>query len=558
MQWYYILSDNGAIIYHSAIKINNSRNKVRNMDEQKSNYEDSTEQPTAESTPPIDDRIQGTSTHDQRKRAERHLSDQVTYVHRDDDALRASTRHAVNTDVKQSCRQKERSCKWHIFFAVLLTASLTFLATAGLGCALFGPTIRDILPVETRSTDPIQTQPTSPMVTSPQSDGPSAESDHGVTLSEDGLSITFKDRDGVKDALAKFVSVYRLLQDNYYQEFTDSEMIDKIIEGLATKMGSPYTFYLTPEYYKSIEESMSGEYTGIGAFVMRDQSSRYIVNDLIPGGPAEKGGLHVGDVFQKIDEVDASTFEDVGQLAAAVRGEAGTDVTLVMFRPSTNEELTLKLTRAHITNVSVRARMLEDNIGYIQVSEFSEKVATNFENATKELLQEGATSFIFDLRNNGGGYAHECIDMLDVLLPPMEVASLKGRQDGKDYTEVWKTKKPAIVPEDMKFVVLLNENSASASELFTGALHDLGRAVIVGQTSFGKGVGTVTVQLPDNSAVQVTNFMYYLPNGQSVEGVGLEPDYAVALPAEVAGKPISSLTLEEDTQLSKAIELLRP
>ncbi len=520
------------------------------MDEQKNNYEDSVEKPTTQNAPPVDNATPFDPGYAHRPYGENYPPEQRPYYHRDDYMPYAPAPYAANQAPRPVDYRKRPSCKWPVFFAVLLTASLTFLATVGIGFVLFGHAITDGKPEITTSSGP--------SVASPQTEPSSNEGGKGVVVSQDGLSITFEDQEGIKDALTKFASVYNLLQDNYYEEFTDCEMVDKMIEGLAGQMGNQYTFYLTPEYYESIEDSMKGEYVGIGAIVMRDQSSQYIVNDLIPGGPAERGGLHVGDVFREIDGVEASTFEDVAQLAAFVRGEEGTDLTIIVFRSSTNEELTLTLTREHITNVSVRSHMLEDDIGYIHISDFSEKVSKNFENAVTELIHEGAKSFIFDLRNNGGGYAHECIGMLDVLLPPMEVASLKGRQDGKEYTEVWKTKNPDAVPEDMKFVVLLNENSASASELFSGVLRDLGRAVIVGQQSFGKGVGTVTVQLADKSAIQVTNFAYYLPNGESVEGVGLEPDYVVAIPLEASGKPISSLTLKEDTQLSKAIELLQP
>lgn len=523
------------------------------MDEQKKNNEDSVEQPATHDVPPVDNTTQYGSMYGQTPYAESRPPEPGPYYHRDDYGPYAPSPYSPQHGARPVNYQKKPSCKWPVFFAVLLTASLTFLATVGIGFVLFGHAIVDGKPAQT-------TPPGSSSFTSPQTDQtePSANGGRGVVVSQDGLSITFQDQEGIKDALTKFASVYNLLQDNYFEEFSDCEMVEKIIEGLAGQMGSPYTSYLTPEYYETIEDSMKGEYVGIGAIVMRDQSSQYIVNDLIPGGPAERDGLHVGDVFREIDGVDASTFEDVGQLAAFVRGEEGTDVTLIVYRSSTNEELTITLTREHITNVSVRSRMLADNIGYIHISEFSESAAKNFEKAAKELYTGGAKSFIFDLRNNGGGYAHECIGMLDVLLPPMEVATIKGRQDGKEYTDVWKTKKPAVIPEDVKFVILLNENSASASELFSGALRDLERAVIVGQQSFGKGVGSITVQLADKSAIQVTNFAYYLPNGESVEGVGLEPDFIVELPVEVSGKPISSLTLEEDTQLTKAIELLLP
>ncbi len=473
------------------------------------------------------------------------------YVHPDSYEPRYPAPRMDTSGNAQGNHGNKRKCTWPVLFAVLLTASITFLATVGVGYVLFGKNIKESLTPQTTASSP----GTNSTQTDPNTD-PSGSI--GTEPSDDGHSITFPNEKGIKEALAKFTTVYNILQENYYKEYSDLEMIQKMTEGLTKQMGSQYTFYLTPEYHASVEDSMKGEYVGIGAIVMRDQNQQYVVNDLIPGGPAEKDGLHVGDIIKNVDGTDASTFEDVGQLGALVRGDEGTEVVIVVYRQSTDEELTFKLKRAAITNVSVRSRMLNDDIGYIQVSEFSQNVAKNFEKAVKDLKANGAKSYVFDLRNNGGGYAHECIDMLDVLLPPTQVASLKGRESGKPYEQIWKTKKPALVPEDTKFVILLNANSASASELFSGALHDLGRAVLVGQKSHGKGVGTITAQLADKSAIQVTTFEYFLPKGESIEGKGIEPDHLVEIAKEVAGKPISMLTLEEDAQLSKAVELLTP
>ena len=208
--------------------------------------------------------------------------------------------------------------------------------------------------------------------------------------------------------------------------------------------------------------------------------------------------------------------------------------------------------------MSVRYRMLDQEIAYIHLTEFSDHAAENFENAVLDLMQQGASHLVIDLRNNGGGYAHECINMLDVLLPPLTVATVKGRDDGLAYEDEWKTRTAALVPEDMKFVILLNKYSASASELFAGAMRDLGDAVIVGEQSFGKGVGTMMWQLADHSAVQITGFEYFLPKGESVEGIGLTPDYVVGLSAEVEVKAPNQRSLEEDTQLQKALDLLKP
>lgn len=436
---------------------------------------------------------------------------------------------------------QKRKLFWPVFLAILLTASLTFVLTAAAGYIFYGDAVRKGIE-NSLGSEPGETD---------------AEKPSGIDTGEDKRTLTFTDDEGIEEALDKFSTVYNLLQDNYYQAFSDAEMIQKMTEGLINEMGSPYTFYLTPEYHDAVEDSMSGEYVGIGAIVMRDRDGVFVVNDIIPDSPAESAGLYVGDIFVKVDGHDVSNFEDVNELAAFVRGEEGTAVTLVLYRPVEDREVTLRILRRGITNVSVRYRMLDTGVGYIHMTEFSDHAAENFENAVQDLMDQGAQHLVIDLRNNGGGYAHECVNMLDVLLPPATVATIEGREDGKDYKDEWKTRTAALVPEDMRFVILLNRYSASASELFSGAMRDLAGAVIVGEQSYGKGVGTMTWQLSDRSAIQITGFEYFLPNGESVEEVGLVPDYDILLAPEVEVKAPNQRTLEEDTQLQKALDLLK-
>jgi carboxyl-terminal processing protease len=315
---------------------------------------------------------------------------------------------------------------------------------------------------------------------------------------------------------------------------------------------------MTPESRQEGLDSMSGEYVGIGATVMRRDEGDYVFVDIIPGSPAEEAGLQSGDVIVSVDGIDANTFEDVNQLAIRVRGEEGTTVTLVLIRALSQEKESIDVVRRPITNASVRQKMIADGIGYVQVTEFSTHASENFERAVMELLDEGAQHLVIDLRDNGGGYANECVNMLDVLLPPQDVVTVRGREDGEDYEEKWSTTTAALVPDSMTYVILLNEYSASASELFSGVLRDLGKATLVGEQTFGKGVGTLTWDLEDKSAIQITTFEYFLPKGESINEIGLVPDYEVSLSPEAETKAISLLTLEEDTQLQKALEILEP
>jgi carboxyl-terminal processing protease len=204
----------------------------------------------------------------------------------------------------------------------------------------------------------------------------------------------------------------------------------------------------------------------------------------------------------------------------------------------------------------VAYRKLTDDVGYIMVREFSHNVSQNFFLALKDLQKSGARHLVIDLRNNTGGMASEVIAMLDYLLPTATLATLKGREDGQFFESDWRSGEKVFVPETMRYAILINEITASASELFAGCLRDYDKAVLIGEQTFGKGSGTITIKLADGSAVNLTNFLYYLPGGESIEGVGLEPDEIVRLPEEVMGTSISKLTLEQDTQLFAALSAL--
>lgn len=350
--------------------------------------------------------------------------------------------------------------------------------------------------------------------------------------------------------------IYQQIKDNYFEELSDAELLRAMYTGMMKELGSPYTFYLSTEDNEAMNESMSGEYSGIGAQVSM-QNDTYLISDIFDGSPAAEAGLHIGDIFVSVDGVDVSEFEDVSMLATKVRGEDGSTVELVMYRPSEEKELTFSVTRGKIENANLHYEMIEDGIGYIRIVEFNSGVSDNFFKAVDDLRSQGAETLIFDLRNNGGGYVYEVSRMLDYLLPKGVIATAKGRYEGEDFEENWMSEHEAEVPGEWRYNILINEFSASASELFSGCLRDYDKATLIGVKSFGKGVGTITQELTDGSAIQITNFRYFLPGGECIQDIGLTPGIEVELPEELKGKPISQLDRNEDIQLLEALKQAR-
>ncbi|HBP38590.1 MAG TPA: hypothetical protein DD640_07595 [Clostridiales bacterium] len=409
---------------------------------------------------------------------------------------------------------------WKYVLTVLISVLITFTLTAGAGVLLFLG------------------------YSASQETG----SDLGLPLDDDPETLA---------ALAKLRAIYDQVDLNYFEDLTDAQMLEAMARGLVDELGNRYTMYLTAEENQQIAESMSGNYSGIGAIVAMNQDSFVEITEVIADSPAEEAGLQVGDLFTKVDGEDVTGFKDVSSVAALVRGEEGTPVGLVIYRPSTAKYVEFTVTRRKITNVSIAYRMLEDGLGYIMIRDFSSGVAANFIAAVQDLEAQGAKHLVFDVRNNTGGYADEVISMLDFLLPSATIATIKGRSDGKAYEKSWTSGASMGVSADMRYAILINGMSASASELFSGCLRDNGKAWLIGEQSFGKGSGTITIELSDGSAINLTNFLYYLPGGDCIEEIGLTPHEEVTLPEDAAGISISRLTLKQDTQLKAAIDYLK-
>lgn len=334
--------------------------------------------------------------------------------------------------------------------------------------------------------------------------------------------------------------------DAYYLWDIDPEMIeDGLASGLLSGIGDKYAKYYTKEEFDNLMEETSGSYGGIGISIMMNNDNTIEVYKVFSGTPADEAGIQVKDLIVEADGV--REFEDLDELVSIVRGEEGTTVDLVIKRG--DQEIPMTVERKVIDMETVTYKMLDNKIGYIQLTEFDIISVEQFNTALDALEAEGMTSLILDLRDNPGGDYDTVISMADRVLPEGKITTVVDKQ-GTEKTETSDEEHQISIP----MVVLINENSASASELFTGAIKDYGIATIVGETSYGKGIVQSIFRLSDGSGLKFTTEEYLTPNGNHINGIGVTPDVEITIPEEAYED--GELTEEEDAQLQTAIEIL--
>lgn len=352
-----------------------------------------------------------------------------------------------------------------------------------------------------------------------------------------------------KDIASKLTK-YREIIDKYYLgDVDDSALEEEAIKGYIEGLGDPYTEYISKEEMDTYLDDTMGNFVGIGIYMIKNtQYDKIQVLSTIKGSPAEKAGIQAGDLIISADGVEYSA-DDMTIASNKIKGEEGTKVTIEVLRGT--EKLKFELTREKVKVNQVEGKVLSNNIGYIKFTSFDETTAEDFKNQYQELAKKGIQSLIIDLRNNGGGIVDQALEIADYMTPKDSV--LLYEVDKNDKETVKKAKEDSIV--NMPIVILTNENTASASEILAGALKDLGKAKIVGTTTYGKGVIQQILKLNDGSGLKITIEEYQTPNRNKINKVGIQPDEKVELPSTVN----SLLTIKEsdDTQLQKAIEMLK-
>ncbi len=351
-----------------------------------------------------------------------------------------------------------------------------------------------------------------------------------------------------KQTNEKLEAISGLIDKNFYFEEEEKKLQDGIIRGYMEALDDPYSVYYNAEEYASFLEDSGGEYVGVGVQVSQNPDTNVItVVKVFEDGPAEKAGLMAEDVIDKVDGEDISN-QDIDTVVKKIRGQEGTDVTLTVYRSSDGKTYDLQMKRRKVENPTVTSKMLDHNIGYVSVSSFYEVTANQYIQAVDELKQQGMEGLIVDLRDNGGGLLDIAVDMLDYMLPEGKLVYTEDK-DGNVTSEYSSTDDEQFT---LPLVVLVNGYSASASEIFAGAIKDYGTGMLVGTNTFGKGIVQRMFPLNDGSAVKLTIAKYFTPNGNDIHKIGIKPDVEVEFDAQAYRESNG----EKDNQLEKAVECI--
>lgn len=362
-----------------------------------------------------------------------------------------------------------------------------------------------------------------------------------MVLGAGGYFLLMKDGQVINnETKIKLEAIQSLIQREFlYEEDIDQELMrENVIKGYVDGLGDPYSVYYNEEETIELMETTSGEFTGIGVVITQDPDTKYtsIVN-VYEDSPGEEAGLQSGDIFYKIDDEEVITL-DIDQIVSKIRGEEGTDVVITVLRGENFEEFETTATRAVIEVTSIEYEMKEDQIGYIAVSAFEGTTLSQFEEAIEDLQNQGMEGLIIDLRDNPGGNLSTVCDMADLILPAGRIVYTQEKDGHREF--FYSDDKHKL---ELPLVVLINGNSASASEIFAGAIQDYEWGTIVGTTSFGKGIVQRLYDLADGTCLKMTVSEYFTPNGRNIHGIGIEPDIVVEYEYD-------------DNQLERAMECL--
>jgi len=347
-------------------------------------------------------------------------------------------------------------------------------------------------------------------------------------------------------SMEKLLSLKKYIKNYYVEGVEDEKLLEGAIKGMFESLGDPYSVYMTKEEFKNFTESTRGSYGGIGVIVTRSEDGYVTVVAPIEDTPGERAGLKTNDKIVKVDDKDIIGI-DLEAAVALMKGKKGTQVTLTVIRGDSKEPLVFKIKREEIVLKAVKSNMMENGIGYIRISMFDEDTGSEFKKALSDLKSKNMKGLVLDLRQNPGGYIDQCVIVADELLDEGLVVYTEDRAKRR---EDYKSKKGKL---EVPFVILIDEESASASEIVSGAVKDRKAGLLIGEKTFGKGLVQSIEQLKDESGLKLTTQKYYTPNGISIDKVGIKPDIEVkALEVREGQNPEDV----KDVQLERAVQEL--
>ncbi len=341
------------------------------------------------------------------------------------------------------------------------------------------------------------------------------------------------------ERLEKFIS------ENFYEDISDEVIEDGVLYGLFDSLDDPYSVYMNQKEFKEFNEQSNGSYGGIGIIVTASKGDFITIVSPIEDTPGERAGLKSGDKIIEANGIRVFSSE-IDKAIDIMKGEPNTEVKLKIKRDE--ETFDVNITREIIVLKSVKSRIVDDKYGYIRITMFDSKVSEEFENNLQNLLDQNIEGLVIDLRNNPGGSLYEVIKIADRLLDEQMIVYTENRAGHKE--EYTSDDKKLNIP----ITVLVNEGSASASEILTAAIQDTDSGTIIGTTTFGKGIVQSVIPLQDGSGIKLTTSQYFTPNGKCIHGIGIEPNIVIEMPDEYY--EIEDPTDEDDIQLQKAIEVL--
>ena len=350
--------------------------------------------------------------------------------------------------------------------------------------------------------------------------------------------------------VVKFNRVMGILKKDFYQKVDVNKMLEGAIYGLAESLGDPYTVYFDKKQMEAFLEKSRGSYVGIGVTVNVDDDGLLTVIEPAKGSPAMEAGILKGDKIVKVDGKDVTSVSDENMIISMIKGKENTRVNITVYRPSEDRYVQFNIKRKRIRASNIKSEILSGNIGYIKIAMFDSEIARYFRNDLSNMLKNGIEGLIIDLRDNPGGSFEQVVEIADSLLPAGTIVYTEDRDGRKEYRYSDK----AYV--DLPLAILINSNSASASEILAGSVRDHGRGILVGTRTFGKGLVQELKLLGDGSGLKVTISRYFTPSGTCIHGTGIEPDIEVGVFDDYRNHPVSHIPRSRDNQLRTAVKAL--